>query len=88
MDDGRSGRPNNATADENVMVVHTLVMCDRRQVLLSIANDLSDFIELVVTKVETWVHHLDLEPKMQSKQGSTLTHPLLRNLRGFIQQGR
>ena len=27
-DDGRSGRSKDATADENVMVVHTLVMCD------------------------------------------------------------
>ena len=29
-DDGRSGRPKDATAFENVMVVHTLVMCDWR----------------------------------------------------------
>ena len=29
-DDGWSGRPKDATADENVMVVHTLVMCDMR----------------------------------------------------------
>ena len=28
--DGRSGRPQDATADENVKVVHTLVMGDRR----------------------------------------------------------
>ena len=27
--DGRSGHPKDATADENVKVVHTLVMCDR-----------------------------------------------------------
>ena len=30
-DDGRSGRPKDATADENVNVVHALVMCDRRR---------------------------------------------------------
>ena len=30
-DDGRSGRPKDATTDENVKVVHTLVMCDRRR---------------------------------------------------------
>ena len=30
-DDGRSSRPKDATADENVKVVHTLVMCDRRR---------------------------------------------------------
>ena len=29
-DDGRSGRPKDATTDENVKVVHILVMCDRR----------------------------------------------------------
>ena len=29
-DDGRSGRPKDATADENVKVVHTLVMCKRK----------------------------------------------------------
>ena len=28
-DDGRSCRPKDATADENVKVVHTLVKCDR-----------------------------------------------------------
>ena len=30
-DDGRSGRPKDANADENVKVVHTLVMCDSRR---------------------------------------------------------
>ena len=30
-DDGRSCRPKDATADENGMVMHTLVMCDRRR---------------------------------------------------------
>ena len=39
MDDGRSGRPKDATADENFMVVHTLFMCDRRQDLQSIASE-------------------------------------------------
>ena len=38
-DDGRSGRPKDATADENVKVVHTLVMCDRRRDLRSIASE-------------------------------------------------
>ena len=38
-DDGQSGRPKEATADENVMVVHTLVMCDRRRDLRSIASE-------------------------------------------------
>ena len=31
-DDGQSGRPKDATADENVGAMHTLVyMCDRRR---------------------------------------------------------
>ena len=38
-DDGRSSHPKDATADENVKVVHTLVMCDRRQNLRSIASE-------------------------------------------------
>ena len=29
-DDGRSGRPKVATADENVKIVHILVMCEAR----------------------------------------------------------
>ena len=37
-DDGRSGHPKDATTDVNVKVVHTLVMCDRRQDLQSIAS--------------------------------------------------
>ena len=39
-DDGRSGLPKDDTADENVKVVHTLVMCDRRQDVRSIASKL------------------------------------------------
>ena len=38
-DDGQSGRLIDATADENVKVVHTLVMCDRRGDLRSIASE-------------------------------------------------
>ena len=34
-----SGRPKDATADENVKVVHTLVMFDRRRDLRSIASE-------------------------------------------------
>ena len=37
--DGRSGRPKDATADENVKVVHTLLMCVRRRDLRSIASE-------------------------------------------------
>ena len=36
-DDGRSCRPKDATADANVKVMHTLVICDRRRALQSIA---------------------------------------------------
>ena len=38
-DDGRSGCPKDATADENVKVVHTLVMCDKRRDPQSIASE-------------------------------------------------
>ena len=38
-DDGRSGRPKDATSDENVMVMYTLVICDRRRDLRSIASE-------------------------------------------------
>ena len=38
-DDGRSCRPNDATTDENVKVVHTLVICDRRRDLRKIASE-------------------------------------------------
>ena len=38
-DDGRSGRPKDAISDENDKVVHTLVMCDRRRDLRSIAGE-------------------------------------------------
>ena len=37
-DDVRSSRPKDATTDENVKVVHTLVMCDRRRDLQIIAS--------------------------------------------------
>ena len=38
-DVGLSGRPNDATADENVKVLHTMVMCDRRRDLRSIVSE-------------------------------------------------
>ena len=37
--DGRSGRSKDATADENFKVGHTLVLCDRRRDLRSIASE-------------------------------------------------
>ena len=37
--DVRSGRPKDTTADENVKVVYTLVFCDRRRDLRSIASE-------------------------------------------------
>ena len=38
-DDERSGRPKDATTDENVKVVHTLVMCERRRNMQNIASE-------------------------------------------------
>ena len=58
--------------DENVKVVHTLVMCDRRRDLRSIASEVG----------------LSFRQKCRANNGNTLAHPLLRNLRGVIQQGR
>ena len=37
--DGRSGHPKDVTADENVMVVHTLVMCDKSRGMQSTASE-------------------------------------------------
>ena len=37
--DERSGRPEDATTDENLEIVHNLVMCDRRRDLQSIASE-------------------------------------------------
>ena len=37
-DDARSGRPKDATTDEDVEIVHNLVMCDRRRDVQSIAS--------------------------------------------------
>ena len=34
----RSGRPKEATADRNVEIVHSLIMCDRRRSLCDIAR--------------------------------------------------
>ena len=34
-----SGRPKDTTTDENIKVVHTLGMCDRRQAMRSIASE-------------------------------------------------
>ena len=39
-DGGRHDRSKDATANKNVKVVHTLVMCDRRRDLRSIASQL------------------------------------------------
>ena len=36
---GRFGRPKDATSDENVKVVHILLMCDRSRDLQSIASE-------------------------------------------------
>ena len=38
-DDEKSGYPKEATTDENVEIVHSLVMCDRRRNLQDIASE-------------------------------------------------
>ena len=47
--DGRSGPPKNATSEENVKVVHTLVMCDMRRDLRSIANKGISFVAVPIS---------------------------------------
>ena len=59
-----------------------------RLLLSRYEDDPHDFFAEVVTQDETWVHHFDPSQKCRATDGSTLAHPLLRNLRGFIQQGR
>ena len=53
-DDGWSCRPKDATADENVKVVHTLVMCDMRRDLRSIACEVGisfGAVQLILTDI-------------------------------------
>ena len=45
----RSGRPKDATTDENVEIVHNLVMCDRRRDLRSKASKVDISFEAVQT---------------------------------------
>ena len=40
-DDDLFVRPKDATADENIEVMHTLVMCDRRRDIRSITSEVS-----------------------------------------------
>ena len=46
-DDRRFGHPKDTTADENVKVVHALVMCGRRRDLGSIASEVGIRFEAV-----------------------------------------
>ena len=59
-----------------------------RYLLSRCEDDHSSFIEQVVAQDETWVHHFDPESNMRSKQLKHPDSPLLRNLKGLIQQGR
>ena len=58
-----------------------------RYLLSHYEDDPGDFIERVVTQDETWVHHFDPDSKCRANNGSTLAHPLLRNLRGLDKLG-
>ena len=52
--EGWSGRPKDAIADENVKVVHTLVICDRRRDLRSIASEMGisfGTVQLIITNI-------------------------------------
>ena len=53
-DEGWSGHPKDATAFENVKVAHTLVMCDTRRDLRSIASELgisSEAVQSILTNI-------------------------------------
>ena len=52
--DGRSGLPKDAAADENVKFVHTLIMCDRRRDMRSIASEVGisfGAVQSILTKI-------------------------------------
>ena len=53
-DDARSGRPKDATTDENVEIVHNLVMCDSRRDLRSIASEVGISFGAVQTILLTY----------------------------------
>ena len=70
-DDARSGQPKDATVYENVKVVYTLVMCDRRRDLrsfgtvqsiltniLGMSNNLTRWVPRIVTNDQkrTWLN--------------------------------
>ena len=61
---------------------------DISRYLLSPEDDPSNFTKRVVTQDETWFTTLTQSQNAEQTIESTLAHPLLRNLRGFIQQGR
>ena len=71
--------PQMLTADQKRTRLHIF-----RYLLSCYEEDPGDLIKQVVTQAETWVHHFDPESKCRANDGSTLAHPLLRNLRGFI----
>ena len=52
-----------------------------RFLLFHYEDDPGDFIERVVAQDETWVHQINTESKMQSKQWRHPALPLLRNLK-------
>ena len=48
-DDQRSGHPKDVSTDENVEIIHNLVMCDRRRDLQSIASEVDISFGVVQT---------------------------------------
>ena len=50
-DNGRSGRPKDATTGENVKVIHILVMCDRRRNLRSKRGIGFGAVKLILTQI-------------------------------------
>ena len=59
-----------------------------RYLLSRYEDDPGDSIERVVPQDEPWVNHFNPESKIKRKQWKHPGSTLLRNSRGFIQQGR
>ena len=59
-----------------------------RYLLSCYEDDPEEFMDPAGTLDETSVHHFDRESKSKACGESTLAHPVLRNLREFLPQGR
>ena len=76
-DDERSGRPKDAITDENIEIVHNLVMCDRRRDLQRIASEVDmsfGAVQTILTDIlgmskvsERWVPKMLTDDQKRSR---------------------